>query len=60
VVEPAPVIPLIALTPVVVVSGQSRAENEQRAREAGTAAYLEKPVKHEAVIKVVEDLIGKA
>ena len=51
--------PALSSIPIVVVSGKERATTEPRAREAGTAAYLEKPVKPEEVLATIERFVGK-
>jgi two-component system, cell cycle response regulator DivK len=46
--------------PVVVLSGLAEADMGEKARQAGCAAYLEKPASPVAVLHAVEALVGKA
>jgi DNA-binding response OmpR family regulator len=50
--------PALAVTPVLVVSGMDRATTEAKAREAGAAAYFEKPVAPDALVAKVRELLG--
>ena len=50
--------PALQMIPVIVVSGQDRAANEPRARDAGASEYLEKPVRHQDVVAAAQRLIG--
>lgn len=45
-------------TPVIALTAHARAQDEQRALDAGCSRYLPKPVKPKQVIQTLETLIG--
>lgn len=46
--------------PVILITGHTDPRLEQRAREAGVADYLEKPVRKEVLIDAVERVVNMA
>ena len=46
--------------PVILITGHTDPRLKQRAREAGVAAYLEKPVRKEVLIDAVERVVNMA
>lgn len=52
--------PALAVIPVIIVSGSDATANEQRGRDLGAAAYLQKPATNEAILAEIEKLIGAA
>jgi two-component system, cell cycle response regulator DivK len=51
--------PATAHVPVIALTGRSRFEFADRAREAGCVQYLEKPIRPLKVLEAVESLIGR-
>ncbi|HVS32549.1 MAG TPA: response regulator [Thermoanaerobaculia bacterium] len=49
--------PRLAIIPILVVSGQDRAANEQRALDAGVLKYMEKPASPEDVLAEIGRLL---
>lgn len=52
--------PVLAGVPIVAVTALALKEDEARARGAGCAAYLRKPVSAEGLLETVRNLIGPA
>lgn len=52
--------PHLATIPVIVVSGQDRAANEQRAMAAGAVTYIEKPVTPEKIVEHALRILGSS
>lgn len=48
-----------ACIPLVVISGLDPEVNRERARRAGAQAYLQKPVRKEALLQVMYKLLGR-
>lgn len=51
--------PATAHVPVIALTGRSRFEFGDRAREAGCVQYLEKPIRPLKVLEAVESLVGR-
>jgi len=51
-------IPLTAV-PIVILTALDTAENEQRARQLGAAAFLRKPFDNKLLLEVVQNTLGK-
>jgi CheY-like chemotaxis protein len=49
--------PATTAIPVVVISGDATTETKRRLREAGANAYLEKPLRIQAFLDVVDSLL---
>lgn len=49
-------LPQLSITPILVVSGQDR-ENEQKAITAGAAAYLQKPATPEQILGEIRRIL---
>jgi DNA-binding response OmpR family regulator len=52
-------IPELSNIPVVVLSGRDRAANEMRALRSGAAAFLQKPVSGDVLLRTIDRLLGK-
>ena len=51
--------PALAVIPVIVVSGQDRATNEQQALDAGASAFISKPASPETIISRIREFIAE-
>jgi len=51
--------PELSLIPVIVLSGRDRAANEARAFKAGAAAFLQKPVNGDVLLKTISRCLAK-
>lgn len=51
-------IPALAVIPVLVVSGLDQAANEQKALDAGAAAYLKKQPSDDTLLEKIHELLG--
>ena len=49
---------LLSAIPVIVVTGQDPEVAEQKAREYGAVAFLQKPVKADALIATIRGVLG--
>ena len=52
-------IPELSTIPVIVLSGRERAGNEQRALQSGAAAFLQKPVSGDILLKTIDRCLSK-
>lgn len=50
---------LVSAIPVIVVTAQAPAAAEQKARESGAVAFLQKPVKANELIAIIQGVLGK-
>jgi len=50
---------LLSAIPVIVVTVQDPAVAEQKARECGAVAFLQKPVKADELIATIQGVLGK-
>ena len=50
---------MLSAIPVIVVTAQDPAVAEQKAREYGAFAFLEKPVKADALIATIRGALGQ-
>jgi putative two-component system response regulator len=50
---------LVSAIPVIVVTAQNPAAAEQKARECGAVAFLQKPVKANELIAAIQGVLGK-
>jgi len=50
---------LVSAIPVIVVTAQAPAAAEQKARECGAVASLQKPVKANELIATIQGVLGK-
>jgi len=50
---------LVSAIPVIVVTAQDPAVPEQKARECGAVAFLQKPVKEDELIATIRGVLGK-
>jgi CheY-like chemotaxis protein len=50
---------LLSPIPVIVVTVQAPEEAEHKAREYGAVAFLQKPVKADALIATIRDVLGR-
>ena len=53
-------LPDLSATPILVVSGQDRAQNETRALEAGAAGYIQKPATPEEILEAIRGILADA
>lgn len=53
-------LPDLSATPILVVSGQDRAQNETRALEAGAAGYFQKPATPEEILEAIRGILADA
>jgi DNA-binding response OmpR family regulator len=49
---------LVSAIPVIVVTAQDPAVPEQKARECGAVAFLQKPVKADELIATIQGVLG--
>jgi DNA-binding response OmpR family regulator len=54
------VLPELSTTPILVVSGLDRAQNEARALDAGASGYLQKPVTPEQIVAAIRTVLSGA
>jgi DNA-binding response OmpR family regulator len=50
---------LLSAIPVIVVTGRGPEVAEQKARECGAVAFLQKPVKADELIATIQGVLGK-
>jgi len=50
---------LLSTIPVIVVTGRGPEVAEQKARECGAVAFLQKPVKADELIATIQGVLGK-
>ena len=50
---------LLSTIPVIVVTGRGPEVAEQKARECGAVAFLQKPVKADELIAAIQGVLGK-
>ena len=50
---------LVSAIPVIVVTAQNPAAAEEKARECGAFAFLQKPVKANELIAAIQGVLGK-
>jgi DNA-binding response OmpR family regulator len=52
-------IPELSNIPIIVLSGRDRAANETRSLRSGAAAFLQKPVSGDLLLKTIDRLLSK-